>query len=92
MVAAEHGFVRHSRKRSRNCHGHIPVPGAVPTLIAHGPERRITLHLQNFRVLASIVATTDRVAFVPHSVGSQLSQHNDVKQPLLPMAIPAFDV
>ncbi|MBI5108447.1 MAG: LysR family transcriptional regulator [Rhodocyclales bacterium] len=62
------------------------------TLIAHGLEQRITLRMQNFLVLASIVATTDMVAIVPHSVGSQLSQHNDVKLLPLPIAIPAFDV
>lgn len=62
------------------------------TLIAHGLEQRITLRMQNFLVLASIVATTDMVAIVPHSVGSQLSQHNDVKLLPLPIAIPAFDI
>jgi hypothetical protein len=49
-------------------------------LIEHGLEARITLRMQNFLVLASIVATTDMVAIVPHSVGSQLSQPFDVKQ------------
>jgi DNA-binding transcriptional LysR family regulator len=62
------------------------------TLVAHGLEQRITLRMQNFLVLASIVATTDMVAIVPHSVGSQLSQHNDVKLLPLPIAIPAFDI
>jgi DNA-binding transcriptional LysR family regulator len=62
------------------------------TLIAHGLEQRITLRMQNFLVLASIVATTDMVAIVPHSVGSQLSRHNDVKLLPLPIAIPAFDI
>ena len=61
-------------------------------LIEHGLEARITLRMQNFLVLASIVATTDMVAIVPHSVGSQLSQHNDVKLLPLPNSIPAFDV
>ena len=61
-------------------------------LIEHGLEQRITLRMQNFLVLTSIVATTDMVAIVPHSVGSQLSQHNDVKLLPLPVAIPAFDV
>ena len=62
------------------------------TLIEHGLEQRITLRMQNFLVLASIVATTDMVAIVPHSVGSQLSQHNEVKLLPLPIAIPAFDI
>ena len=62
------------------------------TLIEHGLEQRITLRMQNFLVLASIVATTDMVAIVPHSVGSQLSMHNDVKLLPLPIAIPAFDI
>ncbi|MBK9020856.1 MAG: LysR family transcriptional regulator [Sulfuritalea sp.] len=61
-------------------------------LIEHGLDQRITLRMQNFLVLASIVATTDMVAIVPHSVGSQLSQHNDVKLLPLPISIPAFDV
>ncbi len=61
-------------------------------LIEHGLEARITLRMQNFLVLASIVATTDMVAIVPHSVGSQLSQHNDVKLLPLPITIPPFDV
>jgi DNA-binding transcriptional LysR family regulator len=58
------------------------------TLIEHGLEQRIALRMQNFLVLASIVATTDLVAIVPHSVGSQLSQHNDVK--LLPQCRSRF--
>lgn len=62
------------------------------TLVEHGLEQRITLRMQNFLVLASIVASTDMVAIVPHSVGSQLSQHNDVKLLPLPIPIPAFDI
>jgi DNA-binding transcriptional LysR family regulator len=62
------------------------------TLIEHGLEQRITLRMQNFLVLASIVATTDLVAIVPHSVGSQLSRHNEVKLLPLPIMIPAFDI
>jgi DNA-binding transcriptional LysR family regulator len=62
------------------------------TLVEHGLEQRITLRMQNFLVLASIVATTDMVAIVPHSVGSQLSQHNDVKLLPLPITIPPFDI
>ncbi|MDO8787955.1 MAG: LysR family transcriptional regulator [Sulfuritalea sp.] len=62
------------------------------TLVEHGLEQCITLRMQNFLVLASIVATTDMVAIVPHSVGSQLSQHNDVKLLPLPITIPAFDI
>ncbi len=62
------------------------------TLIEHVLEQRIALRMQNFLVLASIVATTEMVAIVPHSVGSQLSQHNDVKLLPLPIAISAFDI
>lgn len=62
------------------------------TLIEHGLESRITHRMQNFLVLTSIVATTDMFAIVPHSVGSQLSQHNEVKLLPLPIAIPAFDI
>jgi DNA-binding transcriptional LysR family regulator len=62
------------------------------TLVELGLEQRITLRMQNFLVLASIVATTDLVAIVPHSVGSQLSQHNDVKLLPLPITISPFDV
>ncbi|MDA8257669.1 MAG: LysR family transcriptional regulator [Betaproteobacteria bacterium] len=62
------------------------------TLIEHGLEQRIALRMQNFLVLASIVAATDMIAIVPHSVGSQLSQHNEVKLLPLPIAIPAFDI
>jgi len=29
---------------------------------------------------------------VPHSVGSQLSQHNEVKLLAMPITIPAFDI
>lgn len=62
------------------------------TLIAQGLEQRITLRMQNFLVLVSIVATTDMVAIVPHSVGSQLSRHHAVRLLPLPISIPAFDV
>ncbi|MBL8489629.1 MAG: LysR family transcriptional regulator, partial [Rhodocyclaceae bacterium] len=55
-------------------------------LIEHGLESRIVLRVQNFLVLPSIVATTDLIALVPHSVGSQLSRNNDIK--LLPVPIP----
>ena len=62
------------------------------TLVAHGLEDRIVLRVQNFLVLPSIVATTDLVALVPHSVGSQLSRHNDVRLLPVPIPIPSFDV
>ncbi len=61
-------------------------------LIEHGLESRIVLRVQNFLVLPSIVATTDLIALVPHSVGSQLSRHNDIKLLPVPIPIPAFDV
>lgn len=61
-------------------------------LIEHGLEQRIALRMQNFLVLASIIASTDMVAIVPHSIGSQLSLHNEVKLLPLPITIPAFDI
>ena len=61
-------------------------------LLEHGLEQRIALRMQNFLVLPSIIATTDLVAIVPHSVGSQLSRHIDVKLLPLPIAIPAFNI
>lgn len=62
------------------------------TLIERGLEHRVALRLQNFLVLASIVATSDLVAIVPHSVGSQLSRDLDVRLLPLPIPIPAFDI
>ena len=62
------------------------------TLVDHRLEHRIALRLQNFLVLASIVAASDLVAIVPHSVGSQLSRDLDVRLLPLPIPIPAFDV
>lgn len=60
------------------------------TLMEHGLEDRIVLQVQNFLVLPNIVATTDLLAIVPHSVGSQLSRHIDVKLLPLPIPIPPF--
>jgi len=62
------------------------------SLIEHGLEDRIALRVQNFLVLPSIVAATDLIAIVPHSVGTQLSRQNDVKLLPVPISIPAFDV
>ena len=62
------------------------------SLVEHGLEDRIALRVQNFLVLPSIVAATELVALVPHSVGSQLSKKNDVKLLQVPISIPAFDV
>lgn len=62
------------------------------TLLTRGLEPRIALRLQNFLVLASIVAASDLVAIVPHSVGSQLSRDLDVRLLPLPIPIPTFDV
>ena len=61
-------------------------------LVKHGLEERIVLRVQNFLVLPSIIAATDLIALVPHSVGSQLSRQNDVRLLPVPIAIPAFDV
>jgi DNA-binding transcriptional LysR family regulator len=62
------------------------------SLIEHNLESRIVLRAQNFLVLPSIIATTDLIALVPHSVGSQLSRYNDIKLLPAPILIPAFDV
>lgn len=62
------------------------------TLMEHGLENRIVLQVQNFLVLPNIIATTDLLAIVPHSVGSQLSRYNDIKLLPVPIPIPAFDV
>lgn len=62
------------------------------SLIEHGLEDRIVLRVQNFLVLTSIVAMTDLIAIVPHSVGSQLSRQDHVKLVPVPIPIPAFDV
>jgi DNA-binding transcriptional LysR family regulator len=60
------------------------------TLMEHGLEHRIVLQVQNFLVLPNIVATTDLLAIVPHSVGSQLSRYNDIKLLPVPIPIPPF--
>lgn len=62
------------------------------TLIAHGLESRIALRVQNFLVLPSIVAASELIAVVPHSVGSQISPKDAVRLLPLPVDIPAFDV
>ena len=79
--------------------GHaIAMPGGTGhgiierTLVAHGLESRIALRVQNFLVLPSIVATSDLIAIVPHSVGSQISPQDAVKLLPVPVAIPDFDV
>ena len=62
------------------------------TLMEHGLENRIVLQVQNFLVLPNIIATTDLLAIVPHSVGSQISRYNDIKLLPVPIQIPAFDI
>ena len=62
------------------------------TLMEHGLENRIVLQVQNFLVLPTLIATTDLLAMVPHSVGSQLSRYNDIKLLPMPISIPAFDI
>lgn len=61
-------------------------------LLEHGLESRIVLRVQNFLVLPSIIATTDLIALVPHSVGSQISRNGELKLLRVPIPIPAFDV
>lgn len=62
------------------------------TLVALGLESRIALRVQNFLVLPSIVAASELLAIVPHSVGSQISPKDAVKLLPLPVDIPAFDI
>ncbi len=76
----------------------IAMPGGTGhgiierTLVAQGLESRIALRVQNFLVLPAIVAASDLIAIVPHSVGSQISTQEAVRLLPLPVAIPAFDV
>ncbi|MBN8477255.1 LysR family transcriptional regulator [Sulfuritalea sp.] len=76
----------------------IAMPGGTGhgiierTLVDHGLESRIALRVQNFLVLPSIVAASDLIAIVPHSVGSQISPRDAVKLLPLPVDIPAFDI
>ena len=76
----------------------IAMPGGTGhgiierTLVAQGLEGRIALRVQNFLVLPSIVAASELIAIVPHSVGSQISPRDAVKLLPLPVTIPAFDV
>jgi len=76
----------------------IAMPGGTGhgiierTLVTLGLEHRIALRVQNFLVLPSIVAASDLIAIVPHSVGSQISPKDAVKLLPLPVDIPAFDV
>lgn len=64
----------------------------LKTLKDHGLEHRIVLRVQNFLVLPIIIATTDLLAIVPHSVGRHLSRYNDIKLLPVPITIPAFDI
>lgn len=76
----------------------IAMPGGTGhgiierTLVAQGLESRIALRVQNFLVLPAIVAASDLIAIVPHSVGSQISPRDAVRLLPLPVSIPAFDV
>jgi DNA-binding transcriptional LysR family regulator len=69
--------------------GHSVV---LRALMEHGLDHRIVLQVQNFLVLPNIIATTDLLAIVPHSVGSQLSRYNDIKLLPVPITIPTFDI
>lgn len=62
------------------------------TLMEHGLQHRIVLQVQNFLVLPNIIAATDLLAIVPHSVGIQLSRYNDIKLLPVPIPIPSFDI
>jgi DNA-binding transcriptional LysR family regulator len=76
----------------------IAMPGGTGhgiierTLVAHGLESRIALRVQNFLVLPSIVAASDLIAIVPHSVGSQISPTGCGQAAAAAGGHPAFDI
>ena len=57
-----------------------------------GLHDRIMLRVQNFLVLPTIVANTDLVAIVPHSVARELSAEHSLKLVVPPIALPEFDI
>ena len=57
-----------------------------------GLQDRIMLRVQNFLVLPTIVANTDLVAIVPHSVASELSAEHALKLAIPPIPLPEFDI
>lgn len=62
------------------------------SLLKLGLQDRIMLRVQNFLVLPAIVAATDLVAIVPHSVASQLSADHALRLVKPPIPLPEFDV
>lgn len=62
------------------------------TLIKLGLQDRIMLRVQNFLVLPSIVANTDLIAIVPHSIASQVSAAHNLQLVDIPVPLPQFDV
>ncbi|RTL54203.1 MAG: LysR family transcriptional regulator [Rhodocyclaceae bacterium] len=62
------------------------------TLLKMGLQDRIMLRVQNFLVLPAIVASTDLMAIVPHSVASQLSADHALRLVKPPIQLPEFDV
>ncbi len=57
-----------------------------------GLQDRIMLRVQNFLVLPTIVANTDLVAIVPHSVARELSAEQSFKLVVPPIGLPEFDI
>lgn len=62
------------------------------TMLKLGLRERIMLRVQNFLVLPTIVANTDLVAIVPHSVASELSAEHPLKLVVPPIPLPEFDI
>ena len=57
-----------------------------------GLADRIMLRVQNFLVLPTVVASTDLVAIVPHSVAAELSAEHPLKLVAPPIPLPEFDI
>lgn len=100
IVRAAHPFAgtRLTRKQFESA-GHVL---AAPTgtghaaiermLLEHGGRRRITLEVQHFLAVPSIVAETDLVGIVPTRIGRQALRDHPVRLVDLPMTIPSFIV
>lgn len=57
-----------------------------------GLHKQIMLRLQNFVVLPTVVAHTDLVAIVPHSIADELSTNHPLKLMMPPISLPDFDI
>jgi DNA-binding transcriptional LysR family regulator len=57
-----------------------------------GLHNQIMLRLQNLVVLPTVVAHTDLVAIVPHSIADELSTNHPLKLMTPPISLPDFDI